>query len=256
MTSNNIDEIGVLIEQNIKYLEELNDAAMQIEKQKEEGFTIITTLTDNNKSSNDASDNVYQIILSNNESVEKIDIASSKINDLAAQTNLLALNAAIEAARAGEAGKGFAVVAEEIRKLADESNKFTNDIKLVITELKDKSQNAVNLMQQSKEIVSEQTISVEATEEKFESIFQAIDVTKNIIDKLNRSAELMDSNKNNVIELTQNLSAISQQNSAGTEEASATMEEQAATIDEIAKSGEGLAKIADELRQVIEKFKI
>ncbi|KAE9628369.1 HAMP domain-containing protein [Defluviitalea raffinosedens] len=255
-TSHNIEEMGSLIEQNFKHLKELNDAAMQIERQKEEGFIIISNLIDHNKSNNDASNEVYQIILSNNESVEKIDIASSMINDIATQTNLLALNAAIEAARAGEAGKGFAVVADQIRKLADESNKFTNDIKLVISELKDKSQNAMNLMQQSKDIVSKQTVSVEATEEKFESISQAIDVTKNIIDKLNYSAELMESKKSKVIELTQNLAAISEENSAGTEEASATMKEQAATIDEIAKSGEGLAKIAEELKQVIEKFKI
>jgi len=256
VTSYNIDEMGNLIEQNFKYLEELNDAATLIERQKEEGFNIIANLIDNNKSNNDASNDVYQIILSNNESVEKINVASSMINNIAAQTNLLALNAAIEAARAGEAGRGFAVVADEIRKLADESNKFTNDIKHVITELKEKSQNAMNLMEQSRDIVSKQTLSVEETEEKFESISQAIDVTKNIIDKLNQSAQLLESKKSKVIELTQNLAAISQENSAGTEEASATMKEQAATIDEIAKSGEGLAKIAEELRRVIEKFKI
>ena len=111
-------------------------------------------------------------------------------------------------------------------------------------------------MQQSKDIVSKQTVSVEETKEKFESISQAIDITKNIIDKLNDSAKLMDSKKSKVIALTQNLAAISEENSSGTEEASVTMKAQATMIEEIAKSGEGLAKIAEELRQVIEKFKI
>lgn len=255
-TADNVEKMGKLLEQDLMFLDELNTAAIRIEKQKEEGFSIINELINKTKMNNEASDNVYQIIISNNESAEKIDIASSMIQSITDQTNLLSLNAAIEAARAGDVGKGFAVVADEIRKLADQSNKFTKDIKTIINELKGKSQNAVNLMQQSKEIVNEQTLSVEATEEKFEGIAEAIDIIKNKIDQLNHSAYLMTNNKTKVVELTQNLAAISEENAAGTQEASAAMEEQVATIDEIAKSGESLATIAEELRGLIEKFKI
>ncbi|MBB5194899.1 methyl-accepting chemotaxis protein [Anaerocolumna cellulosilytica] len=256
MTAVNVEEMGKLLEQDFQYLEELNAATVQIEKQKEEGFSIINNLINKTKKNNDAANDVYQIVLSNNESAEKIDNASSMIQGIADQTNLLSLNAAIEAARAGEVGKGFAVVAEEIRKLADQSNEFTKDIKTVINELKEKSQNAVDLMQQSKQIGTEQTMSVEATEEKFKGIAEAIDIIKSKIDKLNDSSKMMISNKTKVIELTQNLAAISEENAAGTQEASAAMEEQAATIDEIANSGESLATIAEELRELIEKFKI
>jgi len=255
-TAVNVEEMGKLLEENSQYLEELNIAAEKIEKQKEEGFLILEELIDKTKKSNEAASTVYDIIMSNNESTEKIDKASSMIKAIADQTNLLSLNAAIESARAGEVGRGFAVVADEIRKLAEQANKFAGEIKNVINELKENSQNAVDLMQQSKEIVAEQTISVEETEKKFDGIAEAIDVIKNKIDKLNQSAQLMADNKGRVVELTQNLAAIAQENAASTQEASAAAEEQAATIDEVAKAGENLATIAEDLRTFVGKFKI
>lgn len=255
-TAHNVDELGAMLEQDAKYVEELNQAAKKIDTEKEEGFKILKDLVGKTTNVNESASNVFDIILSNNESAEKIEKASSMIQSIADQTNLLALNAAIEAARAGEAGRGFAVVADEIRKLAEDSNCFTSDIKVVIEELKVKSHHAVSTMEEVKVIVDEQAESVKNTEMKFEGIAEATELVKTIIEKLNHSSELMASNKSNIIKIVQNLSAISEENAAGTQEASASMEEQAATIEEIANSGENLASIAEELRALIEKFKI
>ena len=71
----------------------------------------------------------------------------SVINEIAEQTNLLALNATIEAARAGEAGKGFAIVAAEVKNLAEQTNKSTEQIAAQVNAIQGRTTGAVNAIE-------------------------------------------------------------------------------------------------------------
>jgi methyl-accepting chemotaxis protein len=97
---------------------------------------------------------------------QKIGEIVALINDIADQTNLLALNATIEAARAGEASKGFAVVAAEVKNLATQTSKATEEIGTQITGVQGATQNAVNAIASIGEIDQIATTIAAAVEQQ------------------------------------------------------------------------------------------
>lgn len=251
----NMTELGTIIGNDQRKLLALNQSIAVVTTLKEEGIAHIQDLVKKTKTNQHASQEINEVIVNVHDSAGAIYQASQMIKTIADQTNLLALNAAIEASRAGEAGKGFAVVADEIRKLAESSKQFTEEISMVIHELQQKTEHAVITMQDVSSIANEQTVSVQETQSKFDGIAIAIGKTQSTIAALNESGSVMAHKKDTIINIIENLSAISEENATGAEEASASIEEQAVAIEQIATIIDELANLAEGMNQSISKFK-
>lgn len=224
-SATSVNEMGHLIEMTKDRIVDLNEAVRRIDDQKEEGVEIIASLEKKSAYNKEASEKIFEILTENKAIAEQIEKASEMIQSISNQTNLLALNAAIEAARAGDAGRGFAVVAEEIRKLAEDSSKFTDEIKSVIKTMSDSASVSMNMITSVKDSVVEENASVLETKDRFGRIATEIVSTKDAIQHLNDNGSQLDKRSTKLLEIANNLTALAQENAATSEEVAASTNE-------------------------------
>ena len=250
------EESGKLLGEMLTTLDELSSSMEFIREKKEEGDKSLKHLVEASELNNKAAGEVHEIIVKTNESAERISAAREMIQSISDQTNLLALNAAIEAARAGEQGKGFAVVAEEIRKLAEQSAGFTEDIRKDIDLLKSDVEKAVNTMNGVAGLMEGQNEKMAETGDKFEQISAAIEKSQTIVKNLDKSSKEIEEKNAAIVKAIENLSAVAEDNAATTEEAAAAVATQVQSMEEISGASENLANVAVELQEEVAKFRL
>ena len=188
MAANASQEASASVDAVAAAAEELAASISEIGRQVEKTKEVVSTAANR---ANETNHQVEQL----SSTADAIGNVIALIQDIAEQTNLLALNATIEAARAGEAGKGFAVVASEVKNLASQTAKATDDISTQITEIQSSTTEAVGAIQQISGTMEEVNTymasiasSVEeqsaATGEISSNVAQAATGTKRVVDSI------------------------------------------------------------------------
>jgi methyl-accepting chemotaxis protein len=137
--------------------------------------------------------------------VEAIESILGLIRDIAGQTNLLALNATIEAARAGDAGRGFAVVAQEVKSLASQTARATDDINAKITAIQQATKQTVDANGSIQRTVEEVQSSADRIREAMEVQAQTVTMITAAVDETALAADSMSSTIAAIREDTENV---------------------------------------------------
>jgi methyl-accepting chemotaxis protein len=255
-TISTIEEITASIEELSANTEEVKELSIRTIDKSNEGKQEIVNLVEQISNIYTGSKKVQEALAGITSSSKRMHEISNVIRNISDQTNLLALNAAIESARAGEAGRGFAVVAEEVRKLAEQSQKAILEINKLINENQLNVEKANALTSDSIHEVEKGTKIVNKTEKTFEEIITLINQVNLQLEGITESNNQAAKNSQMIVEDSYAIKKQSELVTQQIQNVTASSEEQTATMEKIVSFSQSLASLAIKLQEDLVRFKL
>ena len=186
-------EVAAAAEQSAVAMREAAQTAAGLIRAIEDARTEVETAAEVATRAGDQASQAVKVSQALSAHVEAIESILSLIRDIAGQTNLLALNATIEAARAGDAGRGFAVVAQEVKSLASQTARATDDITAKITAIQQATRQTVDANGSIQGTVEEVQSSADRIRQAMELQAQTVTMITAAVDETALAADSMSS---------------------------------------------------------------
>ncbi len=213
------ENIQVMIQRTKEMSDQMIALAQQSKEAVDGGQETMDHLQKQSDNMQRANEQVVASVVSLIENAKAVDEITEQIFSISSQTNLLALNASIESARAGEAGRGFSVVAEEIRQLADETRKLTENIQNIVQQLRKNADMAKGTVDNVLETSHKEHTLIREADQQFSDIGGRMgELNQNVTDIYQKIEEILQSN-NVIVDSINQISAVSQEVSANTQQA-------------------------------------
>lgn len=178
----------------------------------------------------------------------------ASITKIAKQTNLLALNASIEASRAGEAGNGFAIVANEVRKLAEGTNEFAEDIMTSLEKTYRDLESAVVQVEDNVRAIDRGMDAVSQTDEVIAQLIKAAVNTKDLVMNNRKFVDRVNEDGNKLQEIMKQVNAIADDFTNMVATTNESVDIQVEGINSLAQNASKLAEEAKHLSRIINRF--